>query len=214
MREPWIGAVVGLMAAAATLALSRLPWGWVAAGLLLGALGWLAGAYAGRQVKLARHDELTGLANRRPFELAFRREFGRAQRYGRPLSLLFLELDDFGQLNKRFGHLTGDEALKAVARLLRDGIRDTDLLCRWGGDEFAVLLPETDPAKALLLAERLRADLELTPVRDAGQSIRVTMSTGVAGMPGRARSPADLLRMAIEAQQQAKGEKNAVRVVS
>jgi diguanylate cyclase (GGDEF)-like protein/PAS domain S-box-containing protein len=104
---------------------------------------------------LADHDPLTGLRNRRLFEADLELQVGRCQRYGESAALVLIDLDDFKQVNDRYGHRVGDEALRAVARTLARRLRTTDLLARLGGDEFAVLLPHIDRPSA----ERVAADL-------------------------------------------------------
>lgn len=214
MQERFLGAMLGLAALAGIYGLSTLPRGWAAAIAFAGAGGWLLGGYVRHVRRQAEHDPLTGLNNRRPFERALRVEWQRALRYDRPLSLLFVELDDFGQINKYYGHIMGDKALRAVAYRLNQSIRGTDAIARWGGDEFVILLPETDTDNALILAERIRETVAESLVRDLGRSISVTISAGVATHPGAARTPSQLLRMAIEGQRMAKVTKNAVAVVS
>lgn len=214
MRERALGSLVGMVLVALVFQLTRLSWGlWL--GLAVGAtLGWGLGGYIRYLTRLAERDPLTGLVNRRPLERALAQEWDRATRYRRPLSLVFLEIDDFGAVNKQYGHLMGDQALKAVAREMRTSIRTTDLLARWGGDEFVLLLPETEISQALILAERIRDTVERCQVRDRGCTVEVTVSGGVAGLPGGAQRPSDLLRQAVEAQRRAKERKNAVTAVS
>jgi diguanylate cyclase (GGDEF)-like protein len=114
---------------------------------------------ADRLVDLAQTDPLTGLPNRRYFIEILEREFNRARRYHRPLSLLYLDLDEFKELNDRHGHLFGDEILRGSSRSLKSVLRSTDLLARIGGDEFAVLLPETNLGDAQNVARKLRRAL-------------------------------------------------------
>jgi len=114
---------------------------------------------ADRLVNLAQTDPLTALPNRRYFIELLEREFARARRYHRPLTLLYLDLDEFKELNDRHGHLFGDEILRGASRSLKAVLRSTDLLARIGGDEFAVLLPETNLAGAQNVASKLRRAL-------------------------------------------------------
>lgn len=214
MRERWLGALIGLASVAACYALARLSTGWFVSALLLATLGWLFGGYIRSLRRLAERDELTGVSNRRPFETVLQLEWERATRYKRPLSLLFIDVDDFRAVNKLYGHLMGDEALKAVTRLIRQNIRKTDTVARWGGEEFVVLLPETDVESAILLAERIRGVIAQHIIRDSDWAIQVTISTGVSGLPGKARSPRELLRLATAAEAAAKTQKNTVRCVS
>ncbi|HWI62066.1 MAG TPA: GGDEF domain-containing protein [Symbiobacteriaceae bacterium] len=214
MRERWIGALVGLASVAVTFVLARLDAGWFLAALTVTAVGWLTGGYIRHLSRLAERDQLTGVSNRRPFERTMLREWDRAVRYGRPLSLLFIDVDDFGRVNKQFGHLMGDETLKVVARLIRQNTRTTDVVARWGGEEFVVLLPETDVDSALVLAERIRVVIAQHVVKEQDCTVQVTISTGVAGIPGSARHPRELLRQSMAAEANAKTSKNAVRCVS
>jgi diguanylate cyclase (GGDEF)-like protein len=114
---------------------------------------------ADRLAELAHTDSLTGLANRRSIIEKLEREFTRARRYQRPLSLLYLDLDGFKAINDRFGHMFGDEILRGVAVSLLAVLRSTDHLARIGGDEFAVLLPETTLEASVNVAEKLRRAL-------------------------------------------------------
>lgn len=210
MRERFIGAALALFVFFIIFALSRLPMGWVIAGLLIGLSGWVTGGYA-RHIRLeADRDALTGLNNRRPFERFLAKQWEAAKRSRRPLSLLFVEVDDFGQINKRFGHLMGDEALKEVSRLIRQSVSKGDMLVRWGGDEFVVVLPDTNRESALILAERMRGLIACTSVQDLHNTISITISTGVASYPGLIGTPGELLREAIQGQRAAKMRKNSV----
>jgi diguanylate cyclase (GGDEF)-like protein len=109
---------------------------------------------------LSRSDYLTGLANRRAFEELFAMECKRSQRYKRPITLVYMDLDDFKKVNDGRGHQTGDEVLIAVAASLRTNLRATDCVARLGGDEFAILLPETDEEAALIIMKKLEAVLQ------------------------------------------------------
>jgi diguanylate cyclase (GGDEF)-like protein len=131
-------------------------------------------------------DPLTGLANRRHFEQAAKQELSRSKRYGSPLALLLLDLDHFKQVNDRYGHATGDRLLKAFADRLREQLRDVDLSARWGGEEFVVLMPATSPDQALLVAERLRQQIQTITLTarpllgGAHEQLVCTVSIGVA----------------------------------
>jgi diguanylate cyclase (GGDEF)-like protein len=120
---------------------------------------------------LARTDELTRVRNRRGLMTTLEREFHRAARYGAPLSVIELDLDHFKQVNDRFGHAAGDALLKRVARALRHGLRQVDVVGRIGGEEFVVVAPETSAREAVVLAERLRQAVAATGI---------TVSCGVA----------------------------------
>ena len=159
-------------------------------------------------------DELTGLVNRRRFLDALRSEIARGQRLGGRLSVVLADLDDFKLVNDRFGHHAGDEVLLAFADLLRAHGRDVDVAARLGGEEFAILLPETGIDGASAGAERLRRSLaELSlPIGDNGRGVHVTASFGVAEL-SNGQSLDALLRAADSALYQAKGKgKNRVEV--
>lgn len=130
---------------------------------------------------LANKDGLTGLMNRRHFMQAAGAELQRAQRYRRPVSVGMADLDAFKKLNDSYGHAAGDAVLRAFAELAGDVLRQSDLVCRYGGEEFAFLFPESTPAEAERLAERLRARFaELDIAIPDGRRVRVTLSLGLA----------------------------------
>lgn len=133
----------------------------------------------------ATTDELTGLANRRRFMDALTEEIGRVERFGGSLALLLADIDDFKRINDEFGHHVGDEALRRFAVLLSGELREVDVAGRLGGEEFAVLLPETDRGGALVAAERTRAAIARDElVLPEGVSMRLTASLGVAAYEG------------------------------
>ncbi len=133
--------------------------------------------------ELATKDDLTGAANRIHFRELAVNELARAKRYGRALSVLILDLDHFKDVNDTWGHEAGDTVLREVAGIFRSVLRTSDVLCRHGGEEFAILLPETGPSQAAVAAERLRAKLAATPIRlPGGAEVRVTASIGVEGV--------------------------------
>ncbi len=143
-------------------------------------------------------DECTGTYNRRYFFRRMDEEVARAARYGRSFALLFLDLDRFKEVNDIFGHLAGDEVLREVAVRLRDVVRGVDLVFRYAGDEFAVILPETTEEEALVAAERLVADFRRTPVYSARakRDIHLTLSIGIAAFPADAPDATELLARA------------------
>ena len=135
------------------------------------------------QVKsMAIRDALTGLYNYGYFKEALHYEVEKSRRYKTPLSLLFLDIDDFKQINDTLGHLKGDKIMRQVAAILKQGIRQADLLCRYGGDEFVMLLSQTPPDQAMVLAERLCRRIAQSAMNQLEQSFRVTVSIGVAGL--------------------------------
>jgi diguanylate cyclase (GGDEF)-like protein len=163
--------------------------------------------------RLASTDELTQLANRRQFDEALGAEVVRAERFNDPVAVVVADLDNFKEVNDRFGHDVGDLVLRAFAEAIRANVRDIDLAARYGGEEFTVLLPATDAEGGRELAERLRLaaeGLEIDVGADA--TVRVTSSFGVAGFPDEP-SAAALLRAADRALYRAKAAgKNAVVV--
>jgi diguanylate cyclase (GGDEF)-like protein len=159
-----------------------------------------------RLAELSTTDGLTGTFNHRAFQERLREEFRRAQRYDDALSLVLLDLDHFKDVNDTHGHLVGDAVLREVAAALRGCARDTDFLCRYGGEEFAFLLPRTPLGGALTLAERARQALAALRVGPRGQ-LRVSASMGLAGLPHRAvHTPEALLQAADEALYRAKAQ--------
>lgn len=132
----------------------------------------------------ANTDGLTELPNRRQFEETLDGEISRAERFGGGLALILADLDDFKQVNDRYGHQTGDDVLRTFADILRETVREIDLPSRYGGEEFAVLLPQTDLEGAHRLAERLRRALASRPMTTSpGGLVAVTASFGVAAFP-------------------------------
>lgn len=131
--------------------------------------------------RLAATDMLTGLPNRRHLLDAVRKELNRSRRYGHSLSILILDIDHFKRINDTYGHNSGDEALRVMGQVIRDIARASDLICRFGGEEFLVALPETTASQAALVAERLRERTEQAEVRaEGGKLIHMTTSIGVA----------------------------------
>jgi diguanylate cyclase (GGDEF)-like protein len=134
-----------------------------------------------QQLKVqATTDKLTGMANRATFDEFIGAEFAKAQQRGKPLSLLMLDIDKFKSINDRFGHPTGDVVLKTVGSLLKDSVRPGDLAARYGGEEMAIVLPDTDRSLAAQLAETLRRAIAARPISAGANAIPVTASIGVA----------------------------------
>jgi diguanylate cyclase (GGDEF)-like protein len=158
-------------------------------------------------------DELTGLANARAFRSILTREIERSRRFQSPLGLVMVDLDDFKQVNDVHGHQQGDEVLASVAAVLRDFSRDIDAPARYGGEELAVVLPQTDAEGAAQLAERMREAVERlrVPRVGGGEALRVTASFGVAAVPESAFDEEELVAAADAALYRAKrGGKNRV----
>jgi diguanylate cyclase (GGDEF)-like protein/PAS domain S-box-containing protein len=143
---------------------------------------------------LALRDGLTELYNRRYLEEALQREVNRAERSTKPLSLIMIDVDHFKRFNDNFGHDAGDLVLSTLARVITVGVRSSDIACRYGGEELAVVLPEADAAGAAQRAEALRSAIAETTLTHRGQSLPgATASFGVASYPAHADSPADLV---------------------
>jgi diguanylate cyclase (GGDEF)-like protein len=149
--------------------------------------------------RLATTDALTGLINRRQFFALTEREWSRVQRYERPLSLLMLDIDAFKSINDRFGHEVGDDVLMRTAAVMREAKRDSDIIARIGGEEFALLLPETDLPGAALFAERLRVACNKIHVLPDRRDRAISVSIGVAEADPRMSGFDELMRRADEA---------------
>ncbi|EIP86335.1 hypothetical protein A33K_17425 [Burkholderia humptydooensis MSMB43] len=128
----------------------------------------------------ANRDGLTGIANRRFFEARLRDEFSRWQRYGGNLSVLLFDLDHFKTINDRFGHVVGDNVLRMMAQRVADVVRSQDTFGRFGGEEFALLLPCTSLDEAMHVAEKIRQTIGSTPIEAEGVRVPVTASVGGA----------------------------------
>jgi diguanylate cyclase (GGDEF)-like protein len=163
--------------------------------------------------RLSQTDDLTKLHNARYLRQYLVTELKRARRYNSQVSAFFLDLDDFKQVNDNHGHLVGSHVLMEMAGVILSSVRDTDVAVRYGGDEFVVVLPETDLPMGLLVAERVReriAGHSFTGGR--GLRLRLTASFGVASFPGHAQSPQQLIARADTAMYEAKAaRKNCVR---
>ncbi|MEJ2593030.1 MAG: diguanylate cyclase [Candidatus Thiodiazotropha sp.] len=157
--------------------------------------------------RLATRDPLTELYNRRELEQQFHEELMRAERYDRPLTLLWIDVDHFKSVNDRFGHQVGDKVLRELAQLLQSGIRSMDYAARYGGEELAIILPEMDEPKAREMAERLREVVEnYRMVIDGSHEVRVTISVGVATFPVHGKTMEALFKAADRAMYKAKQE--------
>ncbi len=153
----------------------------------------------------AREDALTGLPDRRQLEDRLLSAHRRSVETGTSMAVIMLDLDHFKKVNDRYGHATGDEALKAVASVLEAHRREPDTCCRYGGEEFAVVLAETDGAVALQVAERLRHAVEELEFAPHGRSIPLRISAGVAAYPElHVEDPSELVELADEAMYRAK----------
>ena len=151
--------------------------------------------------RMARVDSLTGLLNRRSLDEILPREIGRHSRYGGVFSLIILDLDSFKSFNDNYGHLAGDELLRQIGAIMRNSIREADQAFRYGGDELAVLLPQTPISAALKVGERIR--LQTFAKIEIG-SVPISLSLGLACWPGDGLSPDDIVAAADAALYQAK----------
>ncbi|PLY03349.1 MAG: GGDEF domain-containing protein [Desulfuromonas sp.] len=151
-----------------------------------------------RTRKLACTDGLTGLYNHRQFKEFFDREMNRATRMARPLSLAMLDIDDFKKFNDEYGHAIGDQALVSVAEIINEHLRSADLPCRYGGEEFAIILPDTDPDEAAVVAERLRRVIEEEATKGLSVEVKlsITVSIGLSSYPKDGRKMEFLLKIA------------------
>ncbi len=190
-------------------------------GLLLAALILATGVFATalarmseRQHGLARRESLTGCFNRRAFYELFPRESDRSRRLGQGIAVVFLDVDRFKDINDRLGHEMGDRVLQQLAHRVQGVIRETDLLFRWGGEEFVILLSHTPPDDAFSLAERVRAALADRPflASEVSPPVTVTASLGTSGATAYPVAPEDLLTRADAACYRAK-EQGRNRVV-
>ena len=163
---------------------------------------------------LAATDELTGISNRRSFLARADQEMARVRRYGQSLCAAMIDVDGFKQINDQYGHPVGDEVLRVIAHELESSLRETDLLARFGGDEFVLLLPETPLPGAAKLAERLRQTIEGLAIVSGGAQIAVTASCGVAEWGERHSGVGELLADADSALYRAKGAgRNCIEVL-
>jgi diguanylate cyclase (GGDEF)-like protein len=173
--------------------------------LLVGAVFVASAVFAGaiaraseRQRHLARRDSVTGCFNRRAFYELFAREADRSRRLRHGLTLLFLDVDRFKTINDTLGHEAGDRVLQQLAARLQSAVRETDLVFRWGGEEFIVLAPHTAPADGRLLAERVRAAVEqgsFVPLNSRAP-VHVTVSLGAVGTMHYPVDPDELIQAA------------------
>ena len=150
--------------------------------------------YVERVKQLAYIDGLTGIFNRRFFELRILEEIERARRYGSGMAVIMADIDEFKHLNDEFGHLLGDEVLRQVSSLFHQQLRKIDVVCRYGGEEFAILLTQINAAQAVGIAEKLRRTVATHPF--PGVPRTVTISAGVAAFPGHGKSRDELIRAA------------------
>ncbi|MBU0951446.1 MAG: sensor domain-containing diguanylate cyclase [Elusimicrobia bacterium] len=147
---------------------------------------------------LATRDGLTNIYNHRYFQEALRKELEKSAKYNRPLSLIFIDIDNFKDYNDKNGHVEGDDLLKEITQLFRENIRDVDILARYGGEEFVIVLPETSRADAYQIAEKARKAVEgyTFKLAESQSQGRITVSMGVSAFPEDASSPETLIDIA------------------
>ncbi len=146
--------------------------------------------------QLAIHDGLTGLYNHQEFQRLLRQEFERSKRSKNPISLLFLDIDNFKQFNDTFGHKQGDIALEIISKLISEQVRQIDTSARYGGEEFAVILPATKATEATTIAERIREAVSAQPFIVKGKVHQLSVSIGISEYPVDADNPGDLIEAA------------------
>jgi len=149
-------------------------------------------------------DSMTELYNHNHFRETLQIEISRAQRYKIPLSLIMADIDNFKSINDTFGHIAGDRVIKTVAGCLRKELRESDRIARYGGDEFAVILPETEINGALMVAERIRKSIEALRINHEGDFVNLTMSFGIFFCLDEKISPDESIKRADSALYQAK----------
>jgi diguanylate cyclase (GGDEF)-like protein len=169
-----------------------------------------------RSRDLALRDDLTKAFNRRFFESYLDEEIERARRYGTIVSIIFLDLDDLKSVNKRHGHLIGSRTLQEVAKRVLGAVRGIDKVVRFGGDEFCIILPQTDHHQAVAVAARVRKAINASPFHlESDVEVTVTGSFGIASFPTHALNKDDLIRQADAAMYQVKSTtKNAVGIAA
>jgi diguanylate cyclase (GGDEF)-like protein len=150
--------------------------------------------YVERMKQLAYLDGLTGIFNRRFFELRMAEELERARRFGAGMAVIMVDIDHFKRLNDEFGHLIGDEVLRQVSSIFHQQLRKIDVVCRYGGEEFAILLSQTNPEHALMVAEKLRAMVE--EWQFPGVPRPVTISAGAASYSDNGSTRDELVKAA------------------
>ncbi len=164
-----------------------------------------------QSIELAVTDSLTGLHNRRYLDTHLKTLFDRANSRGRPLSVLIADLDRFKAVNDTHGHDAGDKVLQQFANRLRKSVRGMDLACRYGGEEFVVVMPDTEPEIARIVAERLRSAIAGAPFETGDGVIKATVSAGLSSLEGRDDTVAAMMKRADQALYEAKnGGRNRV----
>ena len=136
-----------------------------------------------RLQEISIHDSLTKIYNRRYFMLRYLEEFERAKKFNLSLSFLMIDVDHFKKINDTYGHLVGDAVLREVAALIKENTREIDFIARYGGEEFSAILPETDKAGAIMMAERISSRISRRQIKVFDETLNLTISAGVAAFP-------------------------------
>jgi len=158
-----------------------------------------------RVIEGTTHDSLTSLFNRPYFDQIFEQHVSLARRYNTDLSILFLDVDDFKDVNDTYGHKVGDETLQKISHVIQLEKRDSDIAARYGGEEFVLLMPHSENIHAYVLAERIRMRIEQMEMDAGGEQYKVTISGGLASFPSNSLDSVDLLKKADSALYLAKG---------
>jgi len=158
-----------------------------------------------RVIHETMYDGLTGLFNRPYFDEAYEQQVSLAKRYNTDLAVLFMDVDNFKEINDTLGHVVGDVALKRIGAIINEAKRESDIAARFGGEEFVLLMPHTESVNAFILGERIRKVVEHEKFSAHGQSFRLTISGGLASYPTNASDPKTLLHLADSATYLAKG---------
>jgi len=167
-----------------------------------------------RLTEMSTRDELTGLYNRRFFIESLERETSRALRYGTDLNVCMLDLDHFKKINDSYGHLSGDHVLSETARLLQQSIRKSDIPCRYGGEEFAIIFPQLDADNARTASEKLRNIVAEHTFNYDSYHMSLTLSIGIASVKGKTATAIQLIKEADRALYQAKNQGRNRTVIS
>jgi diguanylate cyclase (GGDEF)-like protein len=155
-------------------------------------------------IELASLDDLTGIMNRRVFDIGLKREFANAKRYRKDLSIIAMDIDNFKEINDQYGHFFGDLVLKMFTKEVSSLLREGDLFGRWGGDEFTVLLPQTKAKDALHVAEKIRLAVKNISVKTDDEIINCGVSLGVSGFLNEDTDVLELIERADKALYEAK----------
>ena len=150
-------------------------------------------------MQLSETDELTGLKNRRAFNKELSMEVKKAIRYQRPFAFMMLDADNLKIVNDQHGHEVGDRLIVSVAQVIKDSLRETDILARYGGDEFVIMLPDTNDARAFDVAERIRIAVENTSINAEGNRVSSTLSIGISNYPVDSENIEDITKKADKA---------------